>query len=145
MPADFSQCPFQFEELKVRAIYRSLSPGNFFITFSRKDGVFKAILIDTLYNSFAEYIAGCSTVWDPDFEQMKALLLLAVKVKPDYSEEDRLNLLKSNQDTIEFGAYDFNGDCMYSLDEKGQYVFRIKTYKFVIDNGNKEIRIVHNP
>jgi hypothetical protein len=139
---NFQDCPFFVDEMEVRTIYRSLSPGNFFITFKHNNTTSKAIIIDTPYNSFNKYICSCSTVWNPDFDQMKALLILGVKVKETFTEDERAELLKSKEDLFIFGTYDFNEDCKYTVVD-GKYTFKRKTYKFVIDNSNRIIKIVH--
>jgi hypothetical protein len=143
MVTKFQECPFHHDELRVFSIYRSLSPGNFFISFTNGVETCKAILIDTLYNHFAEYIAGCSTDWNPNFEQMKILLLMAVRVKETLSEDERKSLVESKKNLIEFGTYDFNEECKFTIVD-GKYTFKRKAYKFIIDNKNKEIRIIHS-
>lgn len=138
---NFQECPFFVDNIQVHSIYRSLSPGHFFITFKHDGIISKDILIDTPYNPFNEYICSCSTVWHPDFDQMKALLILGVKVKEPHTDDERKQLLKNNDDTFIFGTYDFNEDCKHTLVD-GKYTFKKKTYKFIIDNVQKVIKIV---
>jgi hypothetical protein len=140
--SNFQECPFFVDEIVVHSIYRSLSPGNFFITFKHENVISKPIIIVTPYNPFSKYICSCSTVWHPDFEQMKALLFLGVKVKEDYTEDERRLLLEKEDDLIVFGTYDFNEDCKHILGN-GQNTFKRKIYKFLVDNKNKSIRIIH--
>ncbi len=118
---------FDSNELSVYTIYRSLSPGCFFIGFKNDEYTFNAMIIEALYNPFSEFICSCSTVWNPDFDQMKTLLLLGVKVKETLTEDKRIELLKSNQEIVEFGTYIFNN----------------KEYTFIIDNLQREIKIIH--
>ena len=117
---------FQGDKLSVYTIHRSLSPGNFFIGLKTADERFDTILIVALYNPFSEFICGCSTVWNPDFDQMKTLLLLGVWVIEEISEEDRYKLLKSEDELIEFGTY----------------IFDTKRYKFIIDNKQQTINLL---
>lgn len=140
--ANFQECPFYLDEIKIHSIYRSLSPGNFFITFKENEKISKPIIVVTPYNPFNEYICSCSTVWNPDFDAIKALLILGIKVKEELTEEQRKQLLENKEDVFVFGTYDFNEDCKYTLVD-GKHTFKRKTYKFVIDNVNKEVKIIH--
>ena len=139
---NFEKCPFFLDEIKIHSIYRSLSSGNFFITFKENDMISKPIIFATPYNPFNEYICSCSTVWNPEFEAMKVLLILGVKVKEELSEEQRRQFLENKEDTFTFGTYDFNEDCRYTLVD-GKNTFKRKPYKFAIDNTKQTIKIIH--
>lgn len=143
MTNNFQECPFYLDEIKIHSIYRSLSPGNFFITFKEGGTISKPIIVETPYNPFNEYICSCSTVWHPEFEAMKVLLVLGVKVKEELDEEQRKKILENKEDVFTFGTYDFNEDCKHTLVD-GKYTFKRKTYYFVIDNIKETIKIAHS-
>ena len=137
MRENFIDCPFYLDELKVHSIYRSLNPSYFFITFIKDNVACNGIVISTLNNHFANYVARCSTVWYPDFELMKDLLFQATKVIGEFSEEDRHRLLESTEEIIEFGEYEFNEDGEYTYDSFGNCTYKKKVFKVVVDNKNR--------
>jgi hypothetical protein len=106
------------------------------MSFRHGDMTSRSFIIETLYNPFSEYITGCETVWYPDFDAMKALLLLGVRVQEDVLEVDRKNMFESEEEEITLGTYKFFQDCKQSSPPK--------FYKFVINNRHKKIWLVHD-